>query len=84
MLKSCLPFLLNVRLCGNTLSSLHTQENNENVEIRLQITSHTRRAPVSLTSKLQSASETIFHAEHQLHSATKLGIYTLKIPVYAV
>lgn len=68
---------------GTLTLSLHAQGNNENLEIQFQITSHTRRTPISLISKLQSASETIFHPEHQLHTATKLGVYTL-IPVHAV
>lgn len=84
MLKPCLLFCSVSGCMGTlTLSPLHAQRNNENVEIQFQITSHTR-TPISLISKLQSASKTIFHAEHQLRAATKLGVYTLKIPVHAV
>lgn len=67
-----------------TLSPLDTQGNNENVEIQFQITSHRRGTPISLNSKLQSVSKTIFHTEHQLHIATKLGVYILNVVLRAV
>lgn len=67
-----------------TLFPLDTQGNNENVEIQFQITCHRRGTPISLNSKLQSVFETIFHTEHQLHTAKKLGVYILNIVLRAV
>lgn len=66
------------------LSPLDTQENNENLEIHFQITSHRGGTPISLNSKLQSVFKTIFHSEHHLHTATKLGAYILNVVLHAV
>lgn len=60
------------------------QENNENVEIHFQITSHRTGTHIILNSKLQSVFETIFHSQHQIHTATKLGIYILNVVLHAV
>lgn len=46
--KALLTFLVKCQATWEQSSPLHTQENNENVEIQFQITSHTRRTPISL------------------------------------
>lgn len=66
------------------LSPLDMQENNENVEIHFQITSNRGGNPICLNSKLQSVFETIFHSEHQLHTAVKFRVYILNIVLHAV